>query len=97
MIIGNLSARIDPGNRLHHLWLNNGTWWVHFTLHFGFRRRRIRRSLQTRSLEEAIRRRDELLARIAREGEPVQPRTPAADTSGIDRQPLRPCPEALAG
>lgn len=93
MPLGRLSTRIDDGNETHHLWLNNGTWWVHFTLHYGFRRRRIRRSLQTRTLDEAIRRRDELLARIAREGEPIQPRpryqpasnTPAASSSLTSR------------
>ena len=71
MTIGFPSVRIDEGNALHHLWCNNGTWWVHYTLHFDFRRRRIRRSLGTRSLDEAIRRRDDLLARLARDGEPV--------------------------
>jgi hypothetical protein len=62
-----------PGDR-HHLWNNNGTWRVRYTLHFGHRKRRIRRSLKSRSLEEAIRRRDELFAAIAREGEWVEER-----------------------
>ncbi len=68
---GYLSARIDAFNDQHHLWLNNGTWWVHYTLNFDFRTRRIRRSLHTASLPEAIRRRDALFARLAVEGEPV--------------------------
>jgi hypothetical protein len=71
---GQLSSRAGkPGDR-HHLWNNNGTFWVHYTLHFGFRKRRIRRSLRTRSVEEAIRRRDELFTRIARGGEWVEER-----------------------
>jgi hypothetical protein len=74
MPLGYLSSRARTSGNLHHLWLNNGTWWTHYTLHFGHRKRRIRRSLKTRSLDEAIRRRDELFARIAREGEWVEDR-----------------------
>jgi len=73
---GRLSARIDPGNGAHHLWNNNGTWWVHYTLNFDFRTRRIRRSLRTRSLTEAIRRRDALFARLTTAGEWVEERDP---------------------
>ena len=74
---GFLSARVDATNSLHHLWRNNGSvWWVHYTLHFDHRKRRIRRSLETSSVEEAIRRRDELFARIAVEGEDVPERRP---------------------
>jgi hypothetical protein len=71
---GYLSVRIDPSNRVHHLYRNNGHFWVHYTLHFDFRKRRIRRSLKTRSLEVAIRRRDELFARLIAEGEWVPER-----------------------
>ena len=46
---GYLSVRIDATNDLHHLWCNNGTWWVHYTLNFDFRTRRVRRSLETPS------------------------------------------------
>jgi hypothetical protein len=73
---GFLSARFDARNPRHHLWCNNGTWWTHYTLHFGYRKRRIRRSLKTSSAEEAIRRRDALFARIAQEGEAVPERRP---------------------
>lgn len=72
---GYLSSRAGTAGDLHHLWNNNGTWWAHYTLHFDDRKRRIRRSLKTRSLEEAIRRRDELFARIAHEGEWVEERS----------------------
>ncbi|MGA0133677.1 MAG: hypothetical protein ACO3ND_04905 [Opitutales bacterium] len=59
------SLRIDVGNPLHHLWNNNGTWWVHYTEHLpDFTKRRVRRSLGTRDQEEAVRRRDALLGRI---------------------------------
>jgi hypothetical protein len=74
MTQGYLSSRNCTAGDQHHLWNNNGTWWVHYTLHFGDRKRRIRRSLKTRLLEEAIRRRDELFALIARDGEWVYER-----------------------
>jgi len=78
MAIGRLSIRSQPGNRLHHLYRNNGpVFWVHYTLHFDFRKRRIRRSLGTCDAAEAVRRRDELFARLAREGEHVPERRPA--------------------
>lgn len=58
------SLRIDEHNPLHHLWNNNGTWWVHYTEHLpDFTKRRIRRSLGTKDREEAVRRRDALLSR----------------------------------
>ena len=79
MPYGHFSARGSHAGDRHHLWNNNGTWWVHYTLHFGFRKRRIRRSLRTRSLEEAIRRRDTLFAGIARDGEWVAERGDEAE------------------
>lgn len=71
MPLGFPSLRVDQANSRHHLWCNNGTWWIHYTLHFDHRTRRIRRSLATNVIEEAIRRRDELLARLFSEGEVV--------------------------
>jgi ligand-binding sensor domain-containing protein len=62
---------VNHTNSLHHLWCNNGTWWVHYTLHFDHRKRRIRRSLKTSDLAEAVRRRDELLAEITIGGEVI--------------------------
>ena len=76
MPVGHPSIRVSSDNPLHHLWLNNGTWWVHYTLNFDFRTRRVRRSLGTRDAAEAVRRRDELFARLAREGELVPERRP---------------------
>ena len=41
-------------NPNHHLWKNNGTWWLHYTEHLpDYTKRRVRRSLNTRSLEAA--------------------------------------------
>ena len=79
MPLGRLSARIDQASETHHLWLNNGTWWVHYTLNFDFRTRRVRRSLGTKSLTEAIRKRDALFARLATEGEWVPERGEESD------------------
>lgn len=73
------SLRIDRKNPLHHLWCNNGTWWLHYTLHFGHRKRRIRRSLETKSIAEAVSRRDELLARLEVHGQFVADRRPTDD------------------
>jgi hypothetical protein len=83
MPLGRLSARIDDGNEAHHLWLNNGTWWVHYTLNFDFRTRRVRRSLGTKSLAEAIRKRDALFERLAAEGEWVPERGEEADMPAV--------------
>ena len=72
MPIGHLSIRINTRRRDHHLWLNNGgVYWVHYTLHFDHRKRRIRRSLRTRDLGRAIKLRDELFAHIREHGESV--------------------------
>jgi hypothetical protein len=73
---GYLSVRIDTQNPRHHLWCNHGSWWVHYTLHFANRKRRIRRSLNTSDARVAIARRDELFARIQRDGEEVAERRP---------------------
>jgi hypothetical protein len=78
MTIGFPSLRIDTSNDTHHLWCNNGTWWIHYTIHFGHRVRRIRKSLRTRSLEEARARRDVYLAALETNGELVPDRRPKA-------------------
>jgi len=85
---GHLSVRIDASNRHHHLWNNNGVWWLHYTLNFDCRTRRVRRSLKTGSLDEAIRRRDDLFARLQAEGEDVPERATAAEQSA-DQMPTR--------
>jgi hypothetical protein len=60
-----LAIRVTD-NPDHHLWLNNGTWFVHFTLHTNdYTKRRVRISLKTHDLVEARRSRDRLLEQIA--------------------------------
>jgi hypothetical protein len=59
-----LSIRIDEQNPNHHLWLNHGWWWVHYVVHRGNRKERIRRSLQTRDEAVARQKRDALFARV---------------------------------
>ena len=81
MPVGHPSIRMSSDNPLHPLWLNNGTWWVNYTLNFDFRARRVRRSLGSRDAEEAVRRRDELFARLARQGEFVPSRRPTPEPS----------------
>jgi hypothetical protein len=60
-----LSIRVQGENPLHHLWNNNGTWWIHYTIHpDAYTKARVRRSLQTRDLATAIRRRDVVLGAL---------------------------------
>jgi hypothetical protein len=57
------AIRIEQANPDHHLWNNNGTWWIHYTLHLpDYTKRRVRRSLGTRRSNIARRRRDEIFA-----------------------------------
>ena len=57
-----IALRIDESNLNHHLWNNNGTWWIHYTIYpTPVTVERIRRSLKTKSLPEARSRRDEIL------------------------------------
>lgn len=58
-----LAIRVQAENRLHHLWDNNGTWWIHYTIHpDAYTKQRVRRSLGTRDLTVALLRRDAILA-----------------------------------
>jgi hypothetical protein len=60
-----LAIRTDHRNADHHLWLNNGTWWCHFTVHLtGNRARRLRHSLRTRDQSQARRRRDRIFQQL---------------------------------
>ena len=85
---GYLSTRNTGRNPLRNIWLNNGTWWCHYTLHWDRRKRRIRRSLKTHDLATAIARRDELFARIEREGEEVPDRKPRRKEHDDEEQPM---------
>jgi hypothetical protein len=56
----------DKANPDHHLWDNNGTWWMHYTLYpTPMTKERVRRSLKTKSVVEARARRDEILQQLA--------------------------------
>ena len=56
------SLRTNPSNPNHHLWNNNGTWFVHYVIHpTPFTKERVRRSLGTKDLAVARARRDALL------------------------------------
>ncbi len=93
MPIGYPSLRVDESNNTHHLWCNNGTWWLHYTVHFDHRVRRIRKSLRTRCLTEAIARRDEHLGQIAAQGEVVperRTRSRVVHPADADRVPSAP-------
>ena len=53
MSTSQIAIRIG-GNPNHHLWNNNGTWWIHYTEHLpDYTKRRVRRSLGTPNLQEA--------------------------------------------
>ena len=59
------ALRIAETNPDHHLWNNNGTWWVHYTLHLpDYTKQRVRRSLGTHHARVARRRRDEIFATL---------------------------------
>ncbi|MFL2480891.1 MAG: hypothetical protein ACJ0K4_15210 [Verrucomicrobiales bacterium] len=58
-----LSIRVDEKNPFHHLWNNNGTWWLHLTMHgHDSTKKRIRRSLRTKDCSKAVLLRDKILA-----------------------------------
>jgi hypothetical protein len=52
-------------NTNHHMWNNNGTWWMHYTEYpTPMTKERVRRSLKTKSVEQARLLRDEILRRL---------------------------------
>jgi hypothetical protein len=52
----------------HHLWRNGRLWWIAFTVHLpGWKKERVRLSLGTADVEDARRRRDEILRRYPTE------------------------------
>jgi hypothetical protein len=61
-----LAVRVRPGNADHHLWLNNGTWFIHLWFHDGPQKRRLRASLGTKDLAIARSRRDSVLSELGR-------------------------------
>ncbi len=60
-IRGNPDVPRRPRNPNHHIWCNHGTWFVHVTLKWSGRRRRVRKSLKTKDVNEARLRRDRFL------------------------------------
>lgn len=68
---GRPSLRISPENSNHHLWNNHGTWFLHYTIHpTPITKQRVRRSLGTKDLDLARRRRDLFLAALGRSRDP---------------------------
>lgn len=66
------SVRIWAQNPDHHLYNNNGVWWIHYTSYpTASTSKRIRRSLKTRDLELARERRDAFLAQLFFEAKEV--------------------------
>lgn len=59
-----LAVRVNRANPNHHLWNNNGTWFIHYTVYpDALTARRVRRSLATRSIAVARARRDGMFSR----------------------------------
>ena len=62
---GSLSIRTNEANPNHHLWNNNGIWFIHYTMWpDSCTKSRVRRSLQTRCLDEARIKRDQLFEEL---------------------------------
>ena len=60
-----LSIRTDTSNRDHHLFRNNGTWFIHYTIHTSpLTAERVRTSLKTKDVAVARQRRDKLLLEV---------------------------------
>ena len=60
------AVRINPDNPDHHVYSNNGVWWIHYSIRTDprFKSQRVRASLGTRSLETARERRDAILTQL---------------------------------
>jgi len=57
-----LALRVNDSNLNHHLWNNNGTWWVHYTVYpTPVTAERRRKSLKTKNIIVARLRRDKIL------------------------------------
>ena len=63
------SIRIDFKNLDHHLYDNNGTWWIHYTAYPSpVTTQRVRQSLKTKDVVLARQRRDALFADLFANG-----------------------------
>ena len=88
-------------NPNHHLWRNGRLWWVAFTVVYdGWRQERVRRSLHTADIEEARRRRDDLLLQYAAAPNAdvvaCRPRVAAAIAAAPERESFNVPPAAFA-
>ena len=91
MPLGTLAIRKKDSNPTHHLYRNGNLWWVHFFVHHsGFKARRVRKSLGTESLAEAINRRDKLFEEVRQNGIEVAERTtrPRQELTATLRAPV---------
>ena len=62
------ALRISEANPNHHLWNNNGTWFLHYTVYpTPFTKERIRRSLGTKCVTTARERRDLFFNHLAKQ------------------------------
>jgi hypothetical protein len=62
------ALRISESNPNHHLWNNNGTWFLHYTVYpTAFTKERIRRSLGTKDVLVARERRDNFFSLLAKQ------------------------------
>ncbi len=63
------ALRLNADNPNHHLWNNNGTWFLHYTVYpTPFTKERIRRSLGTKDLNVARERRDSFFQQLLGQG-----------------------------
>ena len=74
------AIRTNPRNQNHHLYDNNGTWWIHFHVHHpDYTKSRIRESLGTKCLTNARELRDLALAHLALHAQLGEPARPALE------------------
>jgi hypothetical protein len=74
-----LAVRIAADNPNHHLWCNNGTWWLYYTRHdAGYTKCRVRESLRTGNVEVARQLRDRRLRELQAETPFMQVRESAS-------------------
>ena len=60
-----LAIRTDENNPNHHLWNNNGTWFVHYTIYpTAITKERVRKSLGTKDIETAREKRDRIFQNL---------------------------------
>jgi len=63
-----LSLRTHTAHPNHHLWWNNGTWWLHATVHRpDYTKQRLRLPLETKNIHRARRQRDAVLGAWSKE------------------------------